>query len=202
MTRQILLIAVISMVLWPAMAQAAAQSPMDFIKAKEKSMEPLLKNTAANQKKIVNIITSMMDFDSICQQSLGKHWVGRSDAEKDDFKKTLRGVIEKNLIARLKDNSKRKPEYKSEKITGNTAVVMTLVQTSDDPRAEKTEVEYKLERRGNTWITVDMVTDGVSLVANYRSQFNKIITEQGWDALVKKLKDRLAQEGKAEQGKL
>jgi phospholipid transport system substrate-binding protein len=186
----------------PTLASAAAETPTEFIKSKEKTLEPLLKNTASNQKKIVHVITSMMDFEAVCQESLGKHWSQRTDAQRQDFKKTLRAVIEKNLISSLKENSSRKPEYKSEKIDGDKAAVLTLVKTSDDPRAEKTELEYKLERRANTWITVDMVTDGVSLVANYRSQFNKIIAEQGWDALVKKLKDKLAQDTPSQKDKL
>lgn len=178
---------------YAGVASAKPETPTQFLKSKESTLQTLLKDTKGNQGKIVKSVTSMMDFDVICQKSLGKHWKGRSPAEQADFKTTLQGVIEKNLTSRIKENASRTPEYKSEKIAENNkeATVVTLVKTSDDPKAEKTEIVYQLERRGTTWIAVDMETDGVSLVANYRSQFNKIINEQGWDELVKKLKAKL-----------
>jgi phospholipid transport system substrate-binding protein len=71
--------------------------------------------------------------------------------------------------------------------------VVTEVAAGAGPRDSRTEIAYKLRKHGKEWIGVDMVTDGVSLVANYRSQFNKIIVEQGWTALMQKMKDKLAE---------
>ena len=51
-----------------------------------------------------------------------------------------------------------------------------------------------MQRRGKSWRVTDMVTDGISLVSNYRSQFNKIITEDGWDVMMQKMRDKLAED--------
>jgi phospholipid transport system substrate-binding protein len=51
-----------------------------------------------------------------------------------------------------------------------------------------------MRKKGKGWRVTDMVTDGVSLVSNYRSQFNKIITEDGWDVLMQKMKDKLVEQ--------
>ncbi len=183
---------VISLIAMGGAVQAQAK-PTGFLKAKDQKLKPLLKNTAKNKGQILKVVNQMLDFDSLCKASLGKHWDTRSDDERKDFSSTLKALIEKNLIDRLKDTSERKITYESEKLSGDKASVVTLVSSGDDPRAEKTEIEYKLQKKGKKWGVVDMVTDGVSLVNNYRSQFNKIITEDGWAVLMKKMKDKLAE---------
>jgi phospholipid transport system substrate-binding protein len=50
-----------------------------------------------------------------------------------------------------------------------------------------------MRKKGATWIVVDMETDGVSLVQTYRNDFNKNIKNDGWEALMKKMKDKLAE---------
>jgi phospholipid transport system substrate-binding protein len=130
----------------------------------------------------------------LCKDSLGKHWETRSEDERKEFTKTLKALIEKNLINRLKNTKERKIKYQSESLDGNKAQVLTEVATGDDPRADTLEIEYKMQKGRGTWGIVDMVTDGVSLVSNYRSQFNKIITEDGWDTLMKKMKDKHAEQ--------
>ncbi|MCP4676918.1 MAG: ABC transporter substrate-binding protein [Deltaproteobacteria bacterium] len=172
---------------------AAQMSPTAFIKAKDKKLAPLLSDTAKNRTKIIGIVNKMLDFPTLCRASLGKYWEERTETERKDFTETLQALIEKNLINRLKDTKDRKISYESESVKENSASVVTLIAVGDDPRAEKTEIKYKLKKKGRGWAVVDMATDGVSLVNNYRSQFNKIITEEGWDILIKKMKDKLAE---------
>jgi phospholipid transport system substrate-binding protein len=173
---------------------AAAQAgPTAFLKAKDKKLSGLLGNAEKNQQKIVKVVGKMLDFDTLCKDSLGKHWEGRTEDERKEFTDTLRALIEKNLINRLKNTKDRNIDYKAESVNGDKASVVTSVKTGDGPRAEETEIEYRLIKSKGKWTVVDMVTDGISLVSNYRSQFNKIITEEGWAALLKKMKDKLAE---------
>jgi phospholipid transport system substrate-binding protein len=186
---QFVLVALMS--LFVTQVVAAPNSPTAFLKAQDKKLWSLVKNTDKNQAKIVSVVGKMLDFSTLCRASLGKHWPERTEAEQKEFTDTLRALIEKNLINRLKNSKKREVTYESESVSGNNASVVTLVASGDDPRAEKIEIVYKLEKKGASWGVVDMVTDGVSLVGNYRSQFNKIITEDGWPTLLKKMKDKL-----------
>jgi len=176
-----------------ASAAAAAQAgPTAFLKSIDKKLKPLLQDADKNQKKIINIMNSMMDFDALCQDALGKHWDARTKAEQKEFVDTLHAVIEKNMVTRLKDSKDHIITYEKENLSGDTASVVTIVANGTGPRAEKIEIEYKMQKHGKKWLVVDMVTDGVSLVSNYRSQFNKIITKDGWDVLMQKMKDKLA----------
>ncbi len=174
-------------------AVVAQARPMAFLKAKDKKLNPLLKDTDKNKGKILKVVNTLLDFDQLCKASLGKHWDERSTADQEDFTQTLKALIEKNLVNRLKDSKDHKITYESEEVLGQKASVITLIASGDDPRAEKTEIEYRLQKKGRNWRVTDMVTDGVSLVSNYRSQFNKIITEDGWDVMMKKMKDKLAE---------
>ncbi len=172
----------------------AQASPIAFLKAKDRQLDPLLKNTDKNKRKIIGVVNKMLNFNVLCQQSLGKHWDTRTPDQQKEFTETLKALIEKNLVNRLKDSKDNKVTYESEAVTGATASVLTLISSGDDPRAEKTEIEYILRKKGKGWRVTDMVTDGVSLVSNYRSQFNKIITEDGWDVLMQKMKDKLVEQ--------
>jgi phospholipid transport system substrate-binding protein len=171
----------------------AGETPTAFLKAKDKKLKPLLADTEKNKKKILKTINSMMDFDTLCKDSLGAHWDARTGAEQKDFSDTLRALIEKNLIKRLRSSKDNIITYGAEKIDGDKATVVTTVKAGSDPRAEETEVVYKMRKKGATWIVVDMETDGVSLVQTYRNDFNKNIKNDGWEALMKKMKDKLAE---------
>ena len=171
---------------------AAKAGPKAFLQANDKKLNALLTDTEKNKAKILKIVNKMLDFGTLCEKSLGKHWEKRTKAEQEEFSSTLKALIEKNLLERMKNTKDRKITYAQETVDGNKASVVTLLSTGDDPRADKTEIEYKMMKKGKSWGVIDMVTDGVSLVSNYRSQFNKIITQDGWDALIKKMKDKLA----------
>ena len=191
--RVALVIAVAFTVFGSGAVAAAGQGPTEFLKSNDKKLKPLLADTAKNRKKILSTISAMMDFDALCKASLGKHWDGRTPEEQKTFSETLRALIEKNLIKRLKDSKDHIITYGTESVTGDNAKVPTTVKAGSGARADETEVVYELHKKEGKWIVIDMITDEVSLVSNYQSQFNKIITEEGWDALMKKMTDKLAE---------
>lgn len=172
-------------------AAASAGPPTEFLQSVDKELKPLLAAARKNEGKIIQVVGRMLDFDRLCRDSLGKHWEGRTDAERKEFVATLRALIEKNLVNRLSDTRNHVVKYEGEEAAAGKASVTTVVAAGTGPRDAQTEIVYKMEQRGRSWVVVDMITDGVSLVQNYRSQFNKIITKDGWGAMIKKMKDKL-----------
>jgi len=170
----------------------AGSGPKEFLVSVDKKLAPLLTNSNQNKNKIVKIVNKLIDFPTLCKASLGKHWDKRKESERKEFSDTLHALIEKNVVSRLKDTKDHKINYESESVSGGKATVVTVVIDGDGPRASKIEIVYKMKKKGGQWTVVDMVTDGVSLVSNYRSQFNKIIEKDGWSELIKKMKDKLA----------
>ncbi len=176
-----------------AATSARAETPTAFLQAIDQKLKPMLANTAANKDKILKVLNQMLDFPVLCKDALGRHWDGKTDAQRKEFADTLHALIEKNVVKRLRDTRTHKVKYESEELAGDAATVVTTVSNGDGPRAQQIEIAYKLHKVGKTWAVIDMVTDGVSLVQNYRSQFNKIITQDGWDAVIKKMKEKLAE---------
>ncbi len=168
-----------------------AQGPTAFLKSLDHKMQPLVAKAGHNHAKIIKLINKMLDFDALCRASLGKHWDTHTAAQQQEFAATLKALIEQNVIKRLKSTNSNNLSYDSEKINGNKALVVTTVKDGDGPRASAIEIVYHLTKKGGSWIVVDMETDGMSLVSNYRSQFNKMIKKDGWDAMIKKMKDKL-----------
>lgn len=172
---------------------AFAAGPTDYLKSLDKQMKPLLTKADQNKGKILNIVKKMLDFDRLCKDSLGKHWATRTTEQQKDFSKTLTALIEKNVLKRLKSTKSNEIIYESEKVKKNTATVVTIVSDTSGTRPVEIEIAYTMEKKGNNWIVVDMKTDGISLVSNYRSQFNNLIEKDGWDKMMKKMKEKLAE---------
>jgi len=179
--------------LFAATSASAADTPTAFVQSIDQKLKPMLANSAQNKDKILKLVNQLLDFPTLCKDALGRHWEGKTDAQRKEFEETLHALIEKNVVKRLKDTRTHKISYESEELKGETAVVVTTVKSGDGPRATQIEIAYKLHKVGKSWAVIDMVTDGVSLVANYRSQFNKIIAQDGFPAVIQKMKDKLAE---------
>ena len=80
----------------------------------------------------------------------------------------------------------------SEDAAGSTILVKTKAKSKTDEREDAVEIVFKMAQKGAAWKVQDIVTEGVSLVSSYRSQFTKIIKKDGFPALVQKMKDKLA----------
>lgn len=171
----------------------ADQTPTEFLKEKDGQLSKLLEGKKKNNTAILKIIGEMMDFDALAEASLGNNWSKRSADEQKDFRDTLKSLIEDNLIKRLTDSKEHKITYEGEKVNkeNTEGSVTTIVKIPKGVRHEEIEIEYIVKKKGNTWIVVDTKTDGVSLVSNYQAEFNKTIAKDGFDALMKKMKDKL-----------
>jgi phospholipid transport system substrate-binding protein len=179
-------------------AAAAETGPTSFLKSKDDSLKPLLSNARKNKEKIISTIGEMMDFDALSKASLGVNWDKRNPDEQKEFSTTLRRLIEDNLVDRLHDSKDHQVTYEDEQINkeNTEGQVTTLIRVGKGKRQDEIEVVYKLRKKGASWIVVDMITDGVSLVGNYQAEFNKIINKDGFEGLMKKMKDKLDDEKK------
>ena len=85
--------------------------------------------------------------------------------------------------------------YKNEQLDGEDATVATVVKVKTQGKSSDAEIVYKLRHVAGEWRVWDVITDESSLVRNYRTSFNKTITEKSYGDLLKKMKDKLAGEG-------
>ena len=172
---------------------ALAGEATDLVKAKQTALFDLMrKNDAASNSKIAATFDEMLDYQSLAEESLGSEWASRTDAEKAEFSDLLKQLVRKAYERNLRKTLDFNIEYVEEKAKGEAMVVMTRAVSKTDKRAEPVEIAYRLAKRDGVWRVQDIVTDSVSLVSSYRSQFTKIVKKDGFPALIKKMKDKLA----------
>jgi len=146
--------------------------------------EPRALDRRAAVRKIANDI---FDFPETAQRSLARHWAPRTPAERSEFVELFADLLERSYISKIEVYGGERIQYVGETIDGDKASVRTKITTkqgSDIP------IEYRLLHRGGRWLVYDVVIEGVSLVANYRTQFNKIITTSSYKELVKKMRTK------------
>jgi len=155
----------------------------------------LLQGANGPSNKVADLVRTLLDYGELAEASLGKHWAERTQAEQKEFTDILRSLIEKNYVKHLRDHINYEVTYNTEtRVPGGKVNVTTTLTTGTPPRQTETEVVYIMKRKGSSWVVVDVVTDGVSLTRNYRSQFGKIIAEKGYDELINKMKKKLSEE--------
>lgn len=148
------------------------------------------KNEAKRRAALDKAIATIFDYSEMAKLSLGVHWRDRSAAERQEFVRLFKTLLENSYADKIESYNNEKIAYLKENVEGDSAEVKSKIVTA---KREEFTLDYRLKKDGGKWMVCDVVIEGVSLVANYRSQFNRIVRSQGYDALVKKLKDKSAE---------
>jgi phospholipid transport system substrate-binding protein len=135
---------------------------------------------------IRKIAQETFDFREISQRSLARHWQGRTPAERDEFIQLFADLLERSYIGQIEQYSGgEKVQYVGESVEGDQAVVRTRIVTK---AGTEVPVDYRMRRVGDRWLVYDVAIEGISLVSNYRAQFDRIIRGGSYKMLVEKLK--------------
>ena len=177
-----------------AAAPAWAGPPTDQLRGAIDRVVKTLENPAykgearaAERKAAVRrIANDIFDFAEIAKRSLGRHWQGRSEAERKEFVTLFADLLERSYISKIDLYGGEKILYTGERIDGEAASVLTKIVTKN---GTEVPIEYRLLKQGgDRWLVYDVSIEGVSLVSNYRTQFNKIIQTSSYAELVRKMK--------------
>ena len=175
--------------------RAWAGVPTDQLKAQIDRAIKILENvenkkdTKVQERRaaVRKIANEIFDFGETAKRSLARHWTPRTPAEREEFVRLFADLLERSYISRIELYGGEKITYVGETIDGDQAVVRTRLVTR---QGTEIPVEYRMHLRDGKWLVYDVVIEGVSLIANYRAQFNKIITTSSYEELVKKMKTR------------
>jgi phospholipid transport system substrate-binding protein len=149
------------------------------------------------KKEVKAAVDDIMDWPELTERSLGRYWAERTPKEREEFSKLLREVVEASYESKMKLASRdqlKKPQevtidWQKEKIDGNLATATASV-TADK---SKTDLVFQLKYDGKRWRVYDFSIDGASTVDTYRSQFTKIISKQGFPALLDRLRKKITE---------
>ncbi|HWQ68584.1 MAG TPA: ABC transporter substrate-binding protein [Patescibacteria group bacterium] len=148
---------------------------------------------AARKSMVKERILRWFDLQEMARRSLANHWAKRSGQERKDFVELFGDLFVESYTTLVVDHlGDQHVTYLSEQIDAQDAIVKTKFLSK---RNEPTFVDFTLLRRGTVWVPYDVVIDEVSIVGNYRVQFDKVIRDQSYEALVKKMRLKRESEG-------
>ena len=131
------------------------------------------------------IVEETFDLREMTRRTLGPHWQGLTEAERAEFVTLFGDLLDRAYFSRIAAYNGEKITVLGDSIDGELATVRTRVVTQ---QGVEVPVDYRMLHRGDRWVVYDVSIEGVSLVANYRAQFNRIIQTSSYQALVDKLK--------------
>ena len=108
-------------------------------------------------------------------------------------------LLERSYISKIETYGGEKIQYLSDRIEDDQASVLSKLVTK---AGADVPIEYRMLKKGDRWLVYDVIIEGVSLVSNYRTQFNKIIQTSSYAELVKKMKSRQEEMGSSAAGRL
>lgn len=150
-----------------------------------------MKKASSEQKRrnaIKRSLAGIFDHQEMAKRSLGKHWNQRTPAERKQFVDLFASLLENSYAGKIESYNNEKVVYLKESVDGGYAEVKSKIINQ---KQDEFTVDYRLLKEANgKWMVYDVVIEGVSLISNYRTQFNKIITANGYPELVKKLQTK------------
>ncbi len=157
--------------------------------------DPALKTEARNSERrqlIQKELDRRIDWATVASSSLGRHWAKRTRAEQTEFVSLFSRLLEETFIDKFETHHAEldKVEYLGEKIIDEYASVKAQVTTKDQIVHP---VEYRLQKSGKDWRIYDVLLEGVSMVKNYRDQFDEILAKSSYEKLVADLRAKLPQ---------
>lgn len=140
--------------------------------------------------KVRKIVDNRFDWTAMCKRALGRHWRGKSEKQRTEFIELFGALLEKRYMAKIDNYSGQEVMYQDEQVDDEYAEVDVDIITKD---GKEIDVRYRMHKTGrqkNEWMVYDIVIEGVSLVNNYRSQFNSILNRSSFDELLEKLREK------------
>ena len=174
-----------------SVAPAVAGAPTDQLKQVVDEVIKVLDDPAYSSKPaerraaVRKIAEQIFDYPDTAQRALGVHWNARTPQERTDFVELFADLLDRAYIGKIDLYQGEKVRYVGETVEGPEAAVRTRIVTK---RGSEVPVDYRMHQKNNRWLVYDVIIEGVSLVSNYRTQFNKVVQTESYPALVQKLR--------------
>ena len=173
-----------------------AGPPTDQIKAtvdnavgllREARQKPAAINDRRDQLK--RILFTRFDFSEMARRALGAHWRRRTASEQQEFVQLFTELLERQYAGIIESYTDEKIVYVGERTDGTFAEVNSKIFTS---KGQELSINYKAQLIGQDWKVYDVIAEDISMVNNFRSQFNRVISSSSYDELVRRLKEKQA----------
>jgi phospholipid transport system substrate-binding protein len=186
---------ILGIIVFSAASRVSAGDPSDEMRATIENVlatlkDPHLKGSQKQEErrtKLKSVVYPRFDFAEMGKRSLGSHWQKRSPQEQKQFIELFSELVEASYIDAIESYNGEKVVVGNERQDNEFAEVSTKILTK---KGEEFAVDYRLRQAGRAWKVYDVVLENVSLVNNYRSQFNRVIAKSSYDELLNKMKQK------------
>jgi phospholipid transport system substrate-binding protein len=180
-----------------ALSVRAAQTPSEVVTGTSEAVIAVLKQQGLSKTekrtKIEDIVLRSMDFDTLAKLTMARNWSKLTPAQQQQFLEEFRRHLSATYGRRIDD-------YRNETVT--------VLGTREESRGDQTVktrinrgggtadvlVDYRLRQTDGQWKIIDVVIEGVSLVSNFRSQFQELMAHGGAEHLLAALKQKTTEE--------
>jgi phospholipid transport system substrate-binding protein len=138
------------------------------------------------REKLRRVIYQRFDFAEMARRSLGPHWRRLSPEQQKEFIKLFTGLLEEAYLDKIESYNGERVQFIKERVDGNYAEVDTKIIG----RGQEFLVDYRLHNVNGDWRVYDVIIEYVSLVNNYRAQFNRILASSSFDELLERMKEK------------
>jgi phospholipid transport system substrate-binding protein len=178
---------------------AQAGEPLDLVrtavdKAVQILKDPKLQSQDKKRERIERLreaLNPIFDYEEMAKRALGTHWRRRTPAEQEEFVKLFRDFLERIYSDKVDLYGGEKVRFGREVIDKDFAQIESTIIK---PKGEELAVIYKLRQLNGQWKVYDAVVENISIVNNYRSQFDRIISSSSYEELVKRLQEKARQD--------
>jgi phospholipid transport system substrate-binding protein len=181
--------ALVLALLSPAWGGPPTDTLREYTEAVQKVLDdPTLKAEERRHERrsaVRKVAIEAFDVQETARRALGPHWQQRTPAEREEFVQLFADLLERTYIAKIDLYGGERLKFTDERVDGDTAVVRARVTTR---QGTEVPVEGRMHKKSERWLIYDVAIENVSLVANYRSQFDRIIRTSSYAELVKRLR--------------
>ena len=171
---------------------AWAGAPTDQVRSYTDRVLKVLEDPALTQPQrreaVRTLAAEAFDTTETAQRALGVHWQQRTPAEREQFVKLFANLLEQTYVSRIDEYGGEHLEYVGEQVDGDKATVRARIITS---KGTEVAVESRVIQKGDRWLIYDILIENLSLISNYRSQFDRVIRTSSYGELVKRLQARV-----------
>jgi len=187
--RYTLVIAALVALVFGLTGSARAGVPTDQIRSEIDQLYQSLQKPATSPSgngASSEILDRMFNWPQMAQTVMGRHWQQRTAAERDEFTQLFAGIFRRAYVSRIHVVDASKFQYLGDAIDGDRAMVKTKVSTK---RGSTLDVDYAVRLAdGQRWRVDDVKVERVSLIDNYRDQFQAFLGRSSYEALTQKLR--------------
>ena len=148
------------------------------------------------RQKLWDAVKGVFSFEETAKRSLGRHWNDRTPQEQQEFTETFKNILRSIYLEKSDSYAQENVIYLSETVEGDRSKVNTHFITSD---SKQIDVVFSMKIFNSEWKIYDVIVEGVSIVGNYRSQFNSILSNSTFAELMDKLKEKESEVVKLEK---